>query len=150
LFFGKDSKVIDGKLRLGGPSKFRKMAESEGDVEGFYLALGQGSFIRVYTRAEWRRLEKKLARLRGREDFDAMWRDFLADVEYSPLDKQGRIVLTRDHFAALGEEAEVSLIGSGDHFEIWPRSRWEAYRDEKVDGHKKLVWKEISKLREGE
>lgn len=135
---------------MGVPSKFRKMAEAEGDVEGFFLALGQGPYIKVYTRAEWRRLEKKLARLQGREDFDALWRDFLADVEYSPLDKQGRIVLTRDHFAALGEEADVALVGSGDHFEIWPRARWEAYRREKVEGNKETMWKELNKLREGD
>jgi MraZ protein len=150
VFHGKDFKVVDPKLRLSVPSKFRKMAEAGEEVDGFYLALGGGPFLKVYTRSEWKRIARTLSQLRGREDFDALQRDFLADVEYSPIDKQGRIVLTRDHFEAIGESAEVAVIGSGDHLEIWPRDVWENYRREKVDGKKAELWKELNRTREGD
>ncbi len=150
MFFGKDFKVVDSKLRLSIPSKFRKIAESSGEVEGFYLALGRGPFIMVFTRSEWRKLEKRLAHLRGRDDFDSLQRDFLADVEWSVLDKQGRIVLTKDHFDAIGGKGDVAVVGSGDHFEIWARDGWEAYRREKVEGSKLEMWRELNRLREGD
>lgn len=150
MFFGKDFKIIDSKLRLSIPSKFRKIAESTGEVDGFYLALGQGPFIKVYTRSEWRRLEKRLGLLKGREDFDSMQRDFLADVEWSQLDKQGRIALTKDHYDTIGRKSDVAVVGSGDHFEIWPREDWEAYRRDKVETNKTEMWRELNRLREGD
>jgi division/cell wall cluster transcriptional repressor MraZ len=150
VFYGKDFKVVDGKLRLGVPSKFRKMAEIEGSIEGFFLVVGEGPFIKVYTRSAWMRIKRKIERLGGGIRNEALKRSFLGEIEYSPLDRQGRIVLTKEHYGRLESRPEVAIIGSGDHFEIWAQDEWDRYADDEGEVNKAEMWDLLTGLGEGE
>ena len=44
------------------------------------------------------------------------------------LDKQGRALIPERALKEAGIGKEVTIVGVGDHFELWNRSEWEAER----------------------
>jgi MraZ protein len=51
-----------------------------------------------------------------------------SQAEVVELDSQGRIVVPETLVSDEVFKGAIVVIGAGDHFEIWEKSRWEEYR----------------------
>ena len=50
-----------------------------------------------------------------------------AGAQKAEIDKLGRILLPAQLKEYASISREIMVIGAGDHFEVWDRSRWEEY-----------------------
>ena len=50
-----------------------------------------------------------------------------AGASDSKLDSQGRIIVPTNLLTYAGIEKEVTVIGAGDHIEIWNTNNWNEY-----------------------
>lgn len=116
-FYGRYQHTVDAKGRVFVPVKFRdKLGQS------FIAAAVLDHCISLYSFAEWDSLMEGINAMpvsRAR-DLQRHLSSNAADVE---LDAQGRILLPR-HLVAYGLlERDVTVIGAGNHAEIWNAGR---------------------------
>lgn len=115
-FFDQFEHTIDDKGRLVLPAAYR-----EGFVSGGFLTL-LGDNAALFTRDGWDKYRRRLE-LSG--DFTRRQLQYLFSYA-SPFtpDSQHRIVVNARLRARVGLEREVSIVGSGSHAAIYPRSTW--------------------------
>lgn len=124
LFLGEYSHHLTEGNRLALPKKIR--AEITGDE--VILARGFESYIAGFDRKKWEELAQKqleipLYEKRGR----VLRRQMFANAMVLPIDGQGRVVLPQGLTEFAGVKEEVTVIGAGDHFEIWDSKKWKDY-----------------------
>lgn len=124
LFLGKYFHRLTGGNRLALPKKIRA------EISGSEVIL-TGSFescIAGFDQTKWQELAEKqldvpLYEAKGR----VLRRQMFANAIILKIDSQGRVVLPSSlkDFARIKEE--VTIIGAGDHFEIWDSKKWQEY-----------------------
>lgn len=116
-FYGRYQHTVDAKGRVFVPVKLRDKLGS-----GFIAAAVMDHCISLYSFEEWDRLMgdiNELALSKAR-DLQRTLASNAMDVE---LDAQGRILLPK-HLVAYGMlEKDVTIIGAGNHAEIWDTGR---------------------------
>ncbi len=116
-FYGRYQHTIDAKGRVFVPVKFRDKLGS-----GFIAAAVLDHCISLYSFEEWDKLmeginAQPVSKVR---DLQRVISSNALDVE---VDAQGRILLPK-HLVAYGFlEKEVTVIGAGNHAEIWSTAR---------------------------
>jgi len=125
MFLGSFRPSFDlNSRRIALPKKIREyLATNE-----IILSFGFEKCIFGFDTQAWQsQSEKQLDRpITDRASRDIR-RFFFAAAEYIRLDDQGRFVIP----GGLLEYAEVkspTIIGAGDHFEIWDEKTWEAHK----------------------
>lgn len=121
LFLGEFDHTLDERGRITLPRKIRaELGEQE-----VILARGFDSCIFGFDKASW---EKEAGRQLENPVTDKVARTIrrymFAAAEKVEVDKLGRILVPALLKEYAGVKAEVSIIGAGDHFEIWERSSW--------------------------
>ncbi len=119
MLIGEYSYAIDDKGRLNFPAKFR---EEMGDK--FIVTRWLDDCLIAFPQAEWQRVSGLLSEKSMVKSRDIQRFLYSKAMEAQP-DKQGRILLTanlREH-AAL--EKDVTIIGVGNHAEIWNTDAWQ-------------------------
>ena len=127
LFLGTYSHRLTGGNRLALPKKIR--AEISGDE--VILAAGFESCIAGFDRKKWEELAEKqldvpLYENKGR----VLRRQLFANAMILKIDGQGRVVLPSSLKDFVEIKEEVTIIGAGDHFEIWDNKKWQEYSKE--------------------
>ncbi len=126
MFLGEFQHSIDDKGRLKLPAKF-----NDAFADGAVIAERFDGALALYTMLDF---PKVAAKYRDMDDFDpderALRRDAFASAETVSPDKGGRIVIPSKMRDIAGPGDEVCLTGNWDHLEIWPKSVWEAYRNQ--------------------
>lgn len=124
MFLGAYDHTIDDRGRLALPKKIRL------EISGSELVLARGfeKCILVYTRADWERetgkeLELPISDGRGRE----IKRYLFSGAELVEIDRVGRILLPQLLQDYAGIKKEVTVLGAGDHFELWDPKGWRDY-----------------------
>lgn len=120
MISGEYSHTLDAKGRVILPAKLR---EDLGDE--LMLVKGVDKCVSVYPMETWQRFEQKLDALPEISGI-GIKRYFYASAFKTFLDSQGRLLVTpklREH-AALSRE--ITVIGVGDHAEIWDAEIWES------------------------
>jgi MraZ protein len=124
MFLGEYEHTIDVKGRMAVPAKFRAQMD-----HGSVIGKGMGTCLSVYTMQRW---EEKSAELTSDKQSDEL-RDFERRIYPSAseieLDSQGRMIIPARLRAYAKLSNEVTVVGVRDHFEIWDRSIWSAYRE---------------------
>lgn len=124
LFLGEYGHSLDERSRVTLPRKLRQ----ELDDREVILSRGFEPCIFGFDRISWEReatkhLENSVTDERARQ----LRRYMFAAAERIEIDKLGRILVP----ALLKEYADISvgvtIIGAGDHFEIWDEQRWKEY-----------------------
>jgi MraZ protein len=126
MFMGEYRHSLDSKNRLIVPARFR---DELGDT--FVVTRYLDGCLTVYTQAKWEQLTERLAAIpmtskAGRQ----LNRLFHAMAEECQPDSQGRIQLPSSLITAAGIVKKCTVIGTGDHVEIWAEERWEAYNQD--------------------
>lgn len=125
MFTGEYHHNLDAKGRMIIPVRFRE------DLSGaFVVTRSLDGCLSMYRPEEWRILEEKLNSLpMTNEKARKLKRFLLGSAASCDLDKQGRILLPQ----VLRDKAElnkdVTLVGVGDHVEIWSSDKWISEND---------------------
>jgi len=126
MFFGEYTiSFYKNKNRLALPAKIR--CQIKGDK--LVLSKGFDGCIFGYEEGEWEKSSRKELNVPITETRARQIRRYLfsgaAIIEY---DSQGRTVIPQSlvNYAGLDDD-ELIVIGAGDHFEIWNKSKWQKY-----------------------
>lgn len=124
LFLGEYDHSLDDRGRVTLPRKIRQEIEERELV----LAKGFEPCIFGFDRESWEReaakhLDTPVTDEAGRK----IRRYMFAGAQKAEIDKLGRILLPAQLKEYASISREIMVIGAGDHFEVWDRSRWEEY-----------------------
>ncbi|WP_066520536.1 division/cell wall cluster transcriptional repressor MraZ [Curtobacterium ammoniigenes] len=123
MLLGTYAPKLDEKGRVILPAKFRD--ELSG---GLVMTRGQERCIVVYSTREFESLHD---RLRQAPQTNKRARDylrlFLSGASPEQPDKQNRVTIPQNLRDYAGLERDLTVIGSGDHAEIWSTPAWETY-----------------------
>lgn len=136
-FFGRYQHTVDVKGRIFVPVKFRdKLGQS------FVAAAVLDHCICLYSFEEWDKLMEGINAMpvsRARE----LQRHLSSNAAEVELDAQGRILLPR-HLVEYGLlDREATVIGSGNHAEIWNAARLTEWESGKTDENWEEMFREL-------
>ncbi|HHZ04946.1 MULTISPECIES: division/cell wall cluster transcriptional repressor MraZ [Acetomicrobium] len=142
MMIGTYEHRLDSKGRLVLPSKFRQEMG-----EQLVASVGVERCISLYSKDEWEKLLEKLQKMPfSQSKARDFLRVFLATAHEITLDSAGRILLPQMLKSHAYLETEVSIIGVGDHLEIWDRETWNKYRQDILSNLSTIVegveWKQ--------
>ncbi|CRH86864.1 cell division protein MraZ [Chlamydia trachomatis] len=123
MFLGTYEPRLDEKGRLILPAKYRDQLSG-----GLVITKGQEHCLYVYPMGTFQDVMERLQQAPiTMKEARSYTRVFLSGASDQIPDKQGRINIPVGlrEYAALTRD--VSVIGSGDHAEIWDRDAWERY-----------------------
>ena len=112
---------MDAKGRLIIPARFRDQLGDE-----FTVTRSLDGCLAMYAAPEWQALEEKLNALpMTNEKARSLKRFLLGSAAICELDKQGRILLPQVLRDRAGLDKDITLLGVGDHIEIWDTNTYE-------------------------
>jgi len=126
MFYGSYSHTLDEKGRLVIP---RKMREEIGHTA--YILKGFDGALSVYREDGFSKLVEEINSLPfNSKNARAYLRMQLASVSELEVDKMGRVQIPTAMLNKYGIGKEVTVLGAGDHIEIWDAKKYEAYEAE--------------------
>ena len=131
LLIGEYDLTIDEKGRCQIPSDIRKAIVPDRDGEALYLVLGLNRRPWLYPENVYEDMVFKQGDdiAPGREQLDFAHANFALAHKIN-MDAQGRALILEKTLKRTGVGREITLIGAGNHLEIWPREEWAKRRDE--------------------
>lgn len=127
MFFGSYNHTLDEKGRLMIP---RKMREQVGQV--LYIMQGYDGSLSLYTESRYQALVEEYSHLSFTQ---SKVRDYLrlqfASTFEIDVDKLGRIQLPTALLSKFNISRDVMVLGIGDHIEIWDKTKFENYENNK-------------------
>ncbi len=118
MLMGEFNYSIDDKGRLNFPAKFRdEMGET------ITLAYWLDNSIVAFPQEKWDKISATLSEKGFKKARDAQLHLFTSASPVQP-DKQGRILLAQKLREYAGLDKEVTILGVGDHAEIWSTAAW--------------------------
>ena len=122
MFMGEYNYSIDDKNRLTIPSKLRECIGGE-----FVLTKGIDNCLVIYPKDSWNKIIDKYKDLPNTKDVRNFMRLFLSSASACLLDKQGRFNIGSSLIMYAGINKDCTIIGVGDHLEIWSKENWEKF-----------------------
>ena len=124
VFYGEYEVVFSGSGRIVLPKKIRVLLKGNTFVlsKGFYKCLAG------YDKENWEKRTHELTQSSVlEENNDAKKRFIFSSIVFLEIDDQGRFVIPKNllDYGRLSEKA--TIIGVGDHFEIWDTKNWKSY-----------------------
>ncbi len=119
MLMGQFNYAIDDKGRLNFPARFR---EQMGDT--FTVAYWLDKSLVAFPQERWESMAKSLLEKGFGKARDAQLHLFTSASPVQP-DKQGRILLPQNLREYAKLEKEVTILGVGDHAEIWSTQLWQ-------------------------
>jgi len=135
-FRGESTHKVDAKGRVSIPAAFRRVLE-EGDpewTEGLFpnLILVYGgktrNFIEGYTVDAMDEVDEHISNMpRGSKERRLLEQMFSGQSVQMQVDPTGRLVLSQKLRDKIGIKAEAFFIASGDTFQIWEPTAYDAH-----------------------
>ena len=125
MFLGTYQPNLIGKGRIALPKKIREQLVSNKIV----LTIGFEKCVFGFDEKIWEEIVKpELSRpLFSDEGGRNLRRKMCAEAMVMQLGAQGRFVIPEQMMKYAGIEDKLTLIGAGDHFEVWDSQEWKAY-----------------------
>ncbi len=124
-FFGTYYHNLDAKGRLVVPARFRETLK---ELKKLYILQGFEGSLSVYPEDAY---QKELDYLQNLNYKDANTRSYVrtmyASIEELEVDNAGRITLSVRILKKYQIGSAVTVIGVGDHLEIWDTNAYEEY-----------------------
>mgnify|MGYP003610259473 CR=1 FL=1 len=141
VFQGASSLSLDAKGRLSVPTRHRDVlsATSSGQLT---ITKHPHGCLMVFPRPEWEKFRERIAQL----PMSAQWwkRIFLGNAMDVEMDGTGRVLISPELRQAAGLEREVTLLGMGNHFELWDRASYEAMEAEAMKAEMPPVFEDFA------
>jgi MraZ protein len=124
IFVGEYDVSFTGAGRIILPKKIRTL------IAGDTIVLSQGfdNCLTGYDSAQWE------SRIKGVMDASPLEKEkmdrqrfLFSSAVYIEIDGHGRIVIPKNLLQYADLTEEVTVIGVGDHFEVWNTSKWKEY-----------------------
>ena len=133
MFFGSFAHTLDEKGRLMIP---RKMREELGYKA--YIMQGFDGSLSVYTEERFALLSEEFSKLpfNMRKNRDYLRAQFATTYEMD-VDKLGRVQIPTALLKKFDISRNVTVLGMGDHIEIWDSAKYEAYEAEAIENFDK-------------
>ncbi|MFK5645165.1 division/cell wall cluster transcriptional repressor MraZ [Ornithinimicrobium sp. LYQ121] len=123
MFLGTYTPKLDDKGRMFLPAKFRERLAG-----GLVVTRGQEHCLYVYPQAEFERMatqwQSTPTSSRAVRDYQ---RVLLSGASDEVPDKQGRVTIPQILRTYAGLSTECTVIGSGNHVEVWDSDAWTTY-----------------------
>jgi len=147
FFTGEHEQTIGAKRRLAINSALREEQRAE-DGEQYYLVLGPDKHLWLYPDEYYRRLASSMKRSLLPSRQMAKMSMFFAMARLLKPDAQGRVVLPEKSLqrAKLDAVENVTLVGKGDHIEIWPASEWETFVGDALGSYEDMLYEAAERL----
>ncbi|MDD6070487.1 MAG: division/cell wall cluster transcriptional repressor MraZ [Clostridiales bacterium] len=119
---GEYNHSVDAKGRMIVPSKLRERLGLS-----FVVTRGMDGCLHAYPNDEWEIFENKLSKLPTTNAQARQFvRFFMGSADDVEVDNQGRVLLSPALRNFAGITKDVTIVGMGDHVEIWSREKWDA------------------------
>lgn len=125
FFVGEYQVTFSGQGRIIVPKKIR---EALGGGKTFTLTKGFESCLSGFRNSDWEKAASILisqSTLENRKEETK--RHLFSSAAIIEIDTQGRFVIPKNLLDYAGLKNNATIIGVGDHFEIWEPQRWEKY-----------------------
>lgn len=113
--WGRVKNTLDSKGRVSLPPRFR-----EDGVKNYVLNRGLDGCLYLYTPEQYEKTLEKIQNLPGSKKnvrfFMREWTKYATDVQ---LDKQNRILITKELLELANLKRDVIFQGANDRIEIW-------------------------------
>lgn len=126
------------KNRVVIPATLREILDLNSGSQ-IYLGCHNRGYLELYDQDSFTALTNDLEDFsRFSQDFASWRRLFFSQLQIATLDSQGRFVLNEQMLSNLfilgkdSESKELTLIGTGDHVEIWTTDRWQIEKDKLI------------------
>lgn len=88
--------------------------------------------LQIYTEDEWSTISDKLRDLPVTTDKNAraFVRLFFGMAASCEVDKQGRILLNKNHIDFAGLSKDIVLVGANTKLEVWDKDEWKKYNED--------------------
>lgn len=124
MLLGEYKHSVTKGNRLALPSKIRNELKGEDVI----LARGFESCILGYEKEVWQKMaEVELAKPVTELEARKTRRQLFPGALLTEIDQQGRIVIPKALLDHASIKEKVTVVGVGDHFEIWEEGSWENY-----------------------
>ncbi|MDD5147118.1 MAG: division/cell wall cluster transcriptional repressor MraZ [Candidatus Daviesbacteria bacterium] len=127
MFLGEYQTKFTGKGRVVLPHKFRQ------ELKGKEVILSRGfeNCIWGFDLKDFEKEARKQLEISATEERARYMRRYIfASSESVELDVQGRIIIPSALLDFASVKDEVTVIGAGDHFEIWDVKLWKKHMKE--------------------
>lgn len=127
VFFGEYQVSFTAPGRIVLPKKLRELLKGN----TFIVTKGFDACLAGYDKEDWEKRAKSLLEVSLLDkDLIEKRRFLFSSTVYLEIDEQGRFVLPRGLLEYGGLDVRVTIVGVGDHFEIWNPERWSKYMKE--------------------
>jgi MraZ protein len=134
ILLGEHELTIDEKNRLIIPSEIRRSLSSSEDTDYLYL------FVGAANKKPWLYPRNRFEELAGSIESDfapdpdvlAYRLAFFSNTTRLDWDKQGRVLIPEKILRKTGTGREITMVGVGDHLEMWNRSEWDSQSDQNL------------------
>ncbi|MBX3068327.1 MAG: division/cell wall cluster transcriptional repressor MraZ [Microbacteriaceae bacterium] len=135
MFLGTYAPKLDEKGRIILPAKFWDELES-----GIVITRGQERCLVVYSLKEFEQLHERIrqAPITSKKSRDYL-RLFLSGAHSEVPDKQHRVTIPPLLRKYAGLDRELTVIGSGNHAEIWDTAAWDAYYQQQESSYSDIT-----------
>jgi len=124
---------LDAKGRMLLPALLKRQLPNV-EREGFVVNRGFEKHLVLYTRSEWDKITKKLAKLNRYKAKNRQFiRSFTRGSTEINLDNSGRILLPKSLMEYAGLDSEVVLLCQLNQIEIWSKEAYQELWDNDQD-----------------
>ncbi len=132
-FYGSYLNLNFDRRRLVLPSRIRDSLKDENQI--VLTIIGDDKCVFGYSKKTWEEIivkqelsERSINSKEGKE----IRRGMFSNAVIEDLDEHGRFVVAQSlsQKAGIEKSARVTVIGAGDHFEIWDPEAWEKYKNQ--------------------
>jgi MraZ protein len=125
-FYSAYDLKIDPKHRLVVPADVRRAIDPDEKGASLIVTLGCNNLPWIYQEQTHKALVSQipLELTPGKDLQNYIQRNFALATRVA-WDDIGRVLLPEKILKKAGVDKDVTLVGSGDHYEIWNRSQWE-------------------------
>lgn len=121
MFLGEYNTKFSGKGRVILPHKFRQELKAKEII----LSRGFEECIWGFDLKDFEEEAKSTLEISATEERARYMRRYLfSGSESVELDRQGRIIIPSTLLDFASVKKEVTIIGAGDHFEVWNTKKW--------------------------
>ena len=121
VFIGEFQVSFTGLGRIVLPKKIRELLKGN----SFIVTKGFDKCLAGFDKGDWEDRANELLQVSLLEQENLDKRRFVFSSASSlEIDEQGRFVISKNLLEFAGLSKKVTIIGVGDHFEIWDEENW--------------------------
>ncbi|MBE6103456.1 MAG: division/cell wall cluster transcriptional repressor MraZ [Erysipelotrichaceae bacterium] len=130
MFLGEYRNKLDNKGRVAVPAKFRGELGESVIINRYYT----DGCLALYTEEAWKgKYNDIISQPDNKANTRSMIRILTSTATTVTFDGQGRILVPSNLIEKVGLSKNCVFIGAGDHVELWPQDKWDAYNNGLTD-----------------